>query len=63
LVLFAALKYNPPDDTITNRTIVGFILLGVAATVFVVAILAGLFSTHSGPGGGVGGNELRPPGG
>ena len=28
LVTLAALNYNPPADTITNRTIVGFVLLG-----------------------------------
>jgi hypothetical protein len=30
LVALAALNYNPPADTITNRTIVGFVLLGIA---------------------------------
>jgi hypothetical protein len=30
----AALNYNPPDDTITSRTIVGFVLLGIAMIIF-----------------------------
>jgi uncharacterized membrane protein YhaH (DUF805 family) len=45
LVALAALNYNPPNDTITNVTIVGFVLLGIAMTVFVVVIVTGLAST------------------
>jgi uncharacterized membrane protein YhaH (DUF805 family) len=44
-VVLAALNYNPPDDTITNRTIIGFVLLGIAFIVFAVVIVAGLAST------------------
>ncbi len=42
LVTLAALNYNPPDDTITGVTIVGFVLLGIAMIVFVVVIVTGL---------------------
>jgi uncharacterized membrane protein YhaH (DUF805 family) len=45
LIVLAALNYNPPDDTITNVTIFGFVLLGIATTVFVVAIVTGLASS------------------
>jgi uncharacterized membrane protein YhaH (DUF805 family) len=45
LVVLAALNYNPPDDTITNRTIIGFVLLGIAFIVFAIVIVAGLAST------------------
>ncbi len=44
LVVLAALNYNPPDDTITSVTIVGFVLLGIAMIVFLVVIVAGLAS-------------------
>ncbi len=44
LITLAALNYNPPNDTITNVTIVGFILLGIAMTIFVVVIVTGLAS-------------------
>jgi uncharacterized membrane protein YhaH (DUF805 family) len=44
LITLAVLNYNPPDDTITNVTIVGFVLLGIATTVFVVVIVTGLAS-------------------
>lgn len=45
LITLAALNYNPPDDTITNVTIVGFVLLGIAMTVLVVVVVTGLAST------------------
>jgi uncharacterized membrane protein YhaH (DUF805 family) len=45
LVILASLNYNPPNDTITNSTIVGFVLLSVAMIVFSVTIAAGLAST------------------
>jgi uncharacterized membrane protein YhaH (DUF805 family) len=45
LVTLAALNYNPPTDTITNRTIVGFVLLGIASLVWIVTIVGGLVST------------------
>jgi uncharacterized membrane protein YhaH (DUF805 family) len=45
LITLAALNYNPPDDTITNVTIFGFVLLGIATTVFVVVIVTGLASS------------------
>jgi len=45
LIVLAALNYNPPDDTITSRTIVGFMLLGIAVIVFAFIIVAGLAST------------------
>ena len=45
LITLAALNYNPPDDTITNVTIVGFVLLGIAMIVFVVVVVTGLAST------------------
>ncbi len=45
LIALAVLNYNPPDDTITNTTIVGFVLLGIAMIVFVFVIVAGLAST------------------
>ncbi len=45
LIALAALNYNPPDDTITNATIVGFVLLGIGTIVFVFAIVAGFAST------------------
>ncbi len=45
LITLAVLNYNPPDDTITNTTIVGFVLLGIATTVFVFAIVVGFAST------------------
>jgi uncharacterized membrane protein YhaH (DUF805 family) len=45
LITLAALNYNPPEDTVTNVTIVGFILLGIATTVFVAVIVAGFAST------------------
>src|ERR1700680_1502181 len=45
LIALAALNYNPPDDTITNVTIFGFVLLGIATTVFVVVIVTGLASS------------------
>lgn len=44
LITLAALNYNPPDDTITNITIVGFVLLGIAMTVLVVVVVTGLAS-------------------
>jgi hypothetical protein len=34
LITLAALNYNPPNDTITSVTIVGFVLLGIAMTIF-----------------------------
>ena len=40
----ASLNYNPPDDTITSRTIVGFVLLGITALVFAFVIVVGLAS-------------------
>ena len=40
--MLAALNYNPPADTITVRTVVGFVLLGIATVVYVVT---GLIST------------------
>ena len=45
LVVLAALNYNPPADTIAVRTVVGFVLLGIATVVYVVTILTGLVST------------------
>lgn len=45
LITLAVLNYNPPADTITNGTIVGFVLLGVAMTVFAFVIVAGFAST------------------
>src|SRR5271169_2483802 len=45
LVTLAALNYNPPDDTITNITFVGFVLLGIAMIAFVVVIVMGIAST------------------
>ena len=45
LVTLAALNYNPPADTITNRTIVGFVLLGIAMIGCAVAVVSGLAST------------------
>jgi uncharacterized membrane protein YhaH (DUF805 family) len=45
LITLAALNYNPPDDTVTNVTIVGFVLLGITMTVFVVMIVTRLAST------------------
>jgi uncharacterized membrane protein YhaH (DUF805 family) len=44
LVVFASLNYNPPDDTISSRTIVGFVLLGITAIVFAFVIMVGLTS-------------------
>jgi uncharacterized membrane protein YhaH (DUF805 family) len=44
LVVFAALNYNPPDDAITSRTIVGFVLLGIAMIVSGFMIVLGLAS-------------------
>jgi len=45
LVVLAAVNYNPPDDTITSVTIVGFVLLSIALIVFVFVIVTGLAST------------------
>jgi uncharacterized membrane protein YhaH (DUF805 family) len=45
LVVLAALNYNPPDDTITARTVVGFVLLGIGAIVYLVVTVVGLVST------------------
>ena len=45
LVALAALNYNPPDDTITSRTIVGFVLLGIAMIIFLFVIVVGTAST------------------
>jgi uncharacterized membrane protein YhaH (DUF805 family) len=45
LVTLAALNYNPPADTITNRTIVGFVLLGIAMVGCAVAVVSGSSST------------------
>jgi uncharacterized membrane protein YhaH (DUF805 family) len=45
LVALAALNYNPPDDTITSRTIGGFVLLGIAMIIFVFVIVLGITST------------------
>jgi uncharacterized membrane protein YhaH (DUF805 family) len=45
LITLAALNYNPPDDTITNRGIVGFVLFGIAMLVFSVVIVAKFTST------------------
>jgi uncharacterized membrane protein YhaH (DUF805 family) len=44
LITLAALNYNA-GDTITNTTIVGFVLLSVAMTVFAFVIVMGLAST------------------
>lgn len=45
MITLAALNYNPPDDTITARTIVGFVLLGIAMIGFIFAISIGLASS------------------
>jgi uncharacterized membrane protein YhaH (DUF805 family) len=45
LITLAALNYNPPDDTITDRTVIVFVLLGIAILVFAVVIAAGFAST------------------
>ncbi len=45
LVTLAAFNYNPPDDTITPVTIVGFILLGIAMIFLVVVVVTGLASS------------------
>jgi len=45
LVTLAALNYNPPADTITVRTIVGFVLLAIATVAYLITIVAGLVST------------------
>jgi uncharacterized membrane protein YhaH (DUF805 family) len=45
LVVLAALNYNPPNDTITARTVVGFVLLGIGAIVYLVVTVVGLVST------------------
>ena len=44
LVVLASLNYKL-DDTITRRTIVDFVLLGIAMIVFGSVIIAGLAST------------------
>jgi uncharacterized membrane protein YhaH (DUF805 family) len=44
LVVLAALNYNPPD-TITVRTVVRFVLLGIATVVYLVTIVTGFVST------------------
>jgi len=44
LITLAALNYNPPDDVVTARTIVGFVLLGIAMIVFVFVTVAGFAS-------------------
>jgi uncharacterized membrane protein YhaH (DUF805 family) len=45
LIVLAALNYNPPDDSITSRTIIGFVLLGIAMIIFGFVIVAGIAST------------------
>ena len=45
LVVLAALNYNPPDDTITARTIVGFVLLGIVSIAYLFVVVVGLAST------------------
>jgi len=45
LVTLAALNYNPLADTITVRTVVGFVLLTIATVVYLITILTGLVST------------------
>jgi len=44
LVVLASLNYNA-GDTVTDVTIAGFILLGIAMTAFVFVIVTGLAST------------------
>jgi uncharacterized membrane protein YhaH (DUF805 family) len=44
LIALAALNYNPPD-TVTVRTVAGFVLLAIATVVYLVTILTGLVST------------------
>ena len=44
LIALAVVNYNPPDDVVTTRTIVGFVLLGIAMVVFVFVTVAGFAS-------------------